>query len=63
MPALVRCQGFYAPISQSTRELMSDDFVFMGPVVGPLNTQDYLGTLGVFKICAKHSVYDYLPAA
>tara|TARA_B110000046_G_C12654003_1_gene257832 strand:+ start:376 stop:504 length:129 start_codon:yes stop_codon:yes gene_type:complete len=42
---------------------MSDDFVFMGPVVGPLNTQDYLGTLGVFKICAKHSVYDYLPAA
>ena len=40
-------EGFYSP---AKKELMSDDFVFMGPVVGPLNVQDYLGTLGVFKI-------------
>lgn len=46
----IRNEGFYHPLTESTRELMSGDFVFMGPVVGPLNTQDYLGTLGVFKI-------------
>ena len=45
-------EGFYAPVKRS---LMADDFVFMGPVVGPLNTIDYLGTLGVFK------VYDAFP--
>ena len=45
-------EGFYSPVK---RELMSDDFVFMGPVVGPLNTVDYLGTLGVFRI------YDAFP--
>jgi hypothetical protein len=33
----------------------ADDFVFMGPVVGPLNAVDYLGTLGVFR------VYDAFP--
>lgn len=46
----VRNEGFYQPLTESTRQLMSPEFVFMGPVVGPLNTQDYLGTLGVFKI-------------
>ena len=35
-------EGFYSPVK---RELMSEDFVFMGPIVGPLNAQDYLGTL------------------
>jgi hypothetical protein len=43
----VQNEGFYQPIK---RELLSDDFVFMGPVVGPLNVQDYLGTLDVFKV-------------
>ena len=43
----IKNEGFYSPVK---REMMADDFVFMGPVVGPLNTQDYLGTLGVFKI-------------
>jgi hypothetical protein len=45
-------EGFYSPVK---RELMSEDFVFMGPIVGPLNAQDYLGTLGVFRI------YDAFP--
>lgn len=45
-------EGFYSPVK---REMMADDFVFMGPVVGPLNTVDYLGTLGVFR------VYDAFP--
>ena len=45
-------EGFYAPCKE---ELMSPDFVFMGPVVGPLNKVDYLGTLGVFRI------YDAFP--
>ena len=40
-------EGFYSPVK---REMMADDFVFMGPVVGPLNTVDYLGTLGVFRV-------------
>ena len=31
-------EGFYAPCKE---ELMSPDFVFMGPVVGPLNKVDY----------------------
>ena len=48
----IRSEGFYSPVK---REMMSEDFVFMGPVVGPLNAQDYLGTLGVFKI------YDAFP--
>lgn len=45
-------EGFYTPADTS---MMADDFVFMGPVVGPLNTADYLGTLGVFR------VYDAFP--
>ena len=45
-------EGFYSPAKE---ELMSDDFVFCGPVVGPLNKIDYLGTLGVFR------VYDAFP--
>ena len=45
-------EGFYSPVK---REMMADDFVFMGPVVGPLNTVDYLGTLSVFR------VYDAFP--
>ncbi len=39
----------------STEDLLSDDFVFMGPIVGPLSKTDYLGTVGVFK------VYDAFP--
>lgn len=45
-------EGFY---SKAKEELMAEDFVFFGPVVGPLNKKDYLGTLGVFKI------YDAFP--
>ena len=41
-------EGFYQPVLD--KSMLSDDFVFMGPVVGPLNKADYLGTLGVFKI-------------
>lgn len=55
-PALARewvlNEGFYSPVKE---ELMSEDFVFCGPVVGPLNKADYLGTLGVFR------VYDAFP--
>lgn len=48
----IQNEGFYSPVKRS---LMAEDFVFMGPVVGPLNAQDYLGTLGVFRI------YDAFP--
>ena len=41
--------GFHAPAKAS---LMSDSFVFFGPVIGPLNKQDYLGTVSCFKISA-----------
>lgn len=43
----VQNEGFYRPVKA---ELLADDFVFMGPVVGPLNVRDYLGTVGIFKI-------------
>ena len=39
--------GFHAPAKQS---LMSDDFVWFGEVVGPLNKQDYIGTVSLFKV-------------
>jgi hypothetical protein len=35
--------GFYCPPDAS---LLSEEFVFRGPVVGPLNKKDYLHTLG-----------------
>ena len=38
-----------------TEDILSDDFVFMGPIVGPLAKTDYLGTVGVFR------VYDAFP--
>ena len=39
--------GFHAPAKQS---LMSDDFVWFGPLVGPLNKKDFLGTVACFKV-------------
>lgn len=48
----VKAEGFYSPCRT---EMMAPDFVFMGPIVGPLNARDYLGTLNVFK------VYDAFP--
>ena len=41
--------GVYAAAKSA---LMADDFVFFGPVIGPLNKQDYLGTVSGFKISA-----------
>lgn len=45
-------EGFYG---RPNVHQMSDDFVFLGPVVGPLSKEDYLGTVGIFK------VYDAFP--
>ena len=39
--------GFHKPAKQ---ELMADDFVWFGPIVGPLNKQDFLGTVGLFEV-------------
>lgn len=39
--------GFYSPPRE---DLLADDFVFRGPVVGPLNKQDYLDTLASFGV-------------
>lgn len=50
--AFIKNEGFYG---RPRPELMADDFVFMGPIVGPLNKLDYLGTVGTFK------VYDAFP--
>ena len=41
--------GFHAPAKSA---LMAEDFVFFGPIIGPLNKQDYLGTVTSFKISA-----------
>lgn len=39
--------GFHQPAKV---ELMSDEFVWFGPLVGPLNKQDFLGTVGSFAV-------------
>ena len=39
--------GFHAPAKQS---LMSDAFVWLGPIVGPLNKPDFLRTVELFKV-------------
>ena len=39
--------GFYSP---SAPEMLADDFVFRGPVIGPLNKRDYLSTMDTFKV-------------
>ena len=39
--------GFHAPAKTS---LMADDFVWFGPIVGPLSKPDFLGTVELFKV-------------
>eukprot|EP00873_Tetraselmis_striata_P004054 jgi/Tetstr1/424318/TSEL_014885.t1 len=39
--------GYFSPYRE---ELFADDFVFRGPVVGPLAKKDYLDTMDAFKI-------------
>ena len=39
--------GFYSPPDEDS---FADDFVFRGPVIGPLCKRDYLSTLGTFGI-------------
>ena len=39
--------GFYSPFVE---DAFADDFVFRGPVIGPLNKADYLSTMDTFKI-------------
>ena len=39
--------GFYSPYNETA---FSEDFVFRGPYIGPLNKQDYLSTMDTFKI-------------
>jgi hypothetical protein len=43
----VLADGFHAP---AKTELMADDFVWFGPLVGPLNKEDFLGTVSLFKV-------------
>eukprot|EP00529_Nitzschia_sp_RCC80_P030511 CAMPEP_0113485098 /NCGR_PEP_ID=MMETSP0014_2-20120614/24308_1 /TAXON_ID=2857 /ORGANISM="Nitzschia sp." /LENGTH=291 /DNA_ID=CAMNT_0000378733 /DNA_START=144 /DNA_END=1019 /DNA_ORIENTATION=+ /assembly_acc=CAM_ASM_000159 len=39
--------GFYSPYDES---MFSDEFVFRGPYIGPLNKQDYFSTMDTFGI-------------
>ena len=39
--------GFF---NRPSPEMMSEEFVFFGPIVGPLCRTDFLGTLGVFAV-------------
>ena len=39
--------GFYSPYAA---DAFADDFVFRGPVIGPLNKADYLSTMDTFKV-------------
>lgn len=43
----VLSDGFHAPAKS---ELMADDFVWFGPIVGPLNKADFLETVGLFEV-------------
>jgi hypothetical protein len=40
-------QGYFDPIDES---LFSEEFIFRGPVIGPLNKADYMDVLDYFKI-------------
>ena len=40
-------QGYFDPLDES---LFADDFIFRGPVIGPLNKADYMEVLDYFKI-------------
>jgi hypothetical protein len=40
-------QGYFDPVDES---LFADDFIFRGPVIGPLNKADYMEVLDYFKI-------------
>ena len=40
-------QGYFDPLDES---LFADDFIFRGPVIGPLNKPDYVEVLDYFKI-------------
>ena len=44
---LLRGGGFYTPAQP---DLFAKDFVFRAPVVGPLCKNDYLSTMGLFKL-------------
>ena len=44
--------GFY---SEYDADMYSEDFVFRGPTIGPLNKKDYLATMDTFKL------YEALP--
>lgn len=39
--------GFYSPYET---DAFAEDFVFRGPVIGPLNKKDYLSTMDTFKV-------------
>ena len=39
--------GFYSPYDA---DAFAEDFVFRGPVIGPLNKPDYLSTMDTFKV-------------
>lgn len=39
--------GFYSPYAA---DAFADDFVFRGPVIGPLNKADFLSTMDTFKV-------------
>merc|ERR1719238_1578308 len=39
--------GFHKP---AKTELIADDFVWFGPIVGPLNKEDFLGTVSSFEV-------------
>ena len=39
--------GFYSPYDS---DRLAEDFVFRGPVIGPLNKADYLSTMDTFKV-------------
>ena len=39
--------GFYSPAAP---DMFAEDFVFRGPVIGPLNKVDYLKTMDTFKV-------------
>merc|ERR1712037_81598 len=43
----LKSEGFY---QRSNPDLLSEDFIWEGPVVGPLNKTDFLGTVNGFRV-------------
>jgi len=42
--------GYFSPMKETTTKVLSDDFIFRGPIIGPLTKVDYTEVLEYFRV-------------